>query len=84
MSQGRRKKRLRALRMKSGIYIRYMERKVVDWMDQVLLAMDRVGGASYELDLLQAGVGNSRTFTGICEYYMGTYDVLRELLDSDL
>lgn len=47
-------------------------------IDQVLLAMDQVVGALYELYLWQEWVGNSETFTGICADYMVNYDVFRE------
>lgn len=47
-------------------------------------ATDPVGGALYELDSLQEGVGNCEPFKAICRDHIETYDALREALGSDL
>lgn len=46
--------------------------------------MDPVREAIDELHSLQEVVDNREPFTGTCRYYVGIYDVFREVLSSDL
>lgn len=54
----------------------------MNWLEQVAPAMDPIGGAQGELHPFQGGLGNCGPSTGMFTDYMGTYNVLREVLSS--
>lgn len=53
-------------------------------LGQVVPTMYTAGGDSGKLYSSQGGAENNGPSTGICTEYMGTYDVLMEVIDSDL
>lgn len=56
----------------------------MDQLDQVVPAMDPVGGASGELYPLERSVGTCGPYKGMYGDYMGTDDVLKEVPGFDL
>lgn len=56
----------------------------MNWLNQVFIAMELVGGASGEQYSLPGGVGNCGLSMGVCWDYMDTCNILTEVLSSDL
>lgn len=62
----------------------YMGGKRMNWFYHMVPTTYFVGEDSSELFLLEVGAYNFGTSRGICGGYMGTYDVLRKVIGSDL
>lgn len=77
------KKHEKSMYLEGNLEQHHIGEKGMNWFEQMVPAIDTFGGASGEQHSMQRKERNRWSPTGICRDYMGTYDVLKEVLGSD-